>query len=138
MANLPTIARGMKSLNQVATSIKNIALFYAPKKTGNLKRKMNQANRPANMIKVVQGKEKATIKVKLNIAPDGAEYGKYWNDPNVSESVRKGKTKNVPRSINYGRQALEDPQVKKEWKQFFDEFSDEYVKAIIKEIQTIK
>jgi hypothetical protein len=138
MANLPKIARGMKSLNEVATQIKNVALFYAPKKTGNLKRKMNQANRPANMIKVIQGKEKALITIKLNIAPDGAEYGKYWNSPNVSETVRKGKTPNVPRSIDYGRQALEDPQVKKELKEFFDEFSDEYVKAIIKEIRTLK
>lgn len=135
MANLGQIVKGAKRLNEVATQVKNVALFYAPIKTGNLKRKMNQANRPANMIKVLEGKEKATIKLTLNIAPDGAEYGKYWNSPNVSETVRKGKTKNVPRSIDYGRQTFDDPSVKKELKSFFEEFSAEYVKAILKEFK---
>ena len=135
MANLGQIVKGAKRLNEVATQVKNVALFYAPKKTGNLKRKMNQANRPANMIKILEGKEKATIRLSLNIAPDGAEYGKYWNSPNVSETVRKGKTKNVPRSIDYGRQTFDDPSVKKELKQFFEEFSADYVKAILKEFK---
>lgn len=135
MANINQVVRGSKKLNEVATQLKNVALFYAPKKTGNLKRKMNQANRPANMIKIINGKTKANIRLTLNIAPQGAEYGKYWNSPNVSETVRKGKTPNVPRSIDYGKQALEDPRIKKEWKEFFDEFSDEYVKAIIRELK---
>jgi hypothetical protein len=135
MANLNTIIRGSKQLNEVATQVKNIALFYAPIKTGNLKRKMNQANRPANMIRIVNGKTKSLITLSLNIAPDGAEYGKYWNSPNVSRTVRNGKTPNVPRSIDYGKQALEDPRVKKEWKEFFQEFSDEYVKAIVRELK---
>ena len=135
MANLNSIIRGSKQLNKVATQVKNVALFYAPKKTGNLKRKMNQANRPSNMIKVINGKTKSVISLSLDVAPSGAEYGKYWNSPNVSRTVREGKTPNVPRSIDYGKQALDDPQVKKEWKEFFDEFKDEYVKAIVRELK---
>lgn len=138
MANLKQIVKGSKQLNQVATQIKNVTLFYAPKKTGNLKRRLNQANRPANMVKVIDGKDKSIIKISLNIAPDGAKYGKYWNSPNVSETVRKGKTPNVPRSIDFGKQALKDPEIKKEFSKFFKEFSDDYIKAIVKEIQTIK
>jgi hypothetical protein len=136
MANLSPKIRGSKALNQVATQIKNIALFYAPIKTGNLKRKMNQANRPSNMIRIVNGSTKSNISVSLDIAPDGAEYGKYWNSPNVSRTVRDGKTRNVPRSIDYGKQALEDPRVKKEWADFFKEFANDYVKAIVKELKT--
>lgn len=136
MANLSSIVRGNKSLNQVANQIKNVALFYAPKKTGNLKRKLNQANRPSSMIKIINGKSKSVISVSLNVSPDGAEYGKWWNSPNVSRTVRNGKTKNVPRSIDFGKQALEDPSVKKEWSQFFKEFSDEYVKAIVRELKS--
>jgi hypothetical protein len=135
MANLNSIIRGSKRLNEIATQLKNVTLFYAPKKTGNLKRRINQANRPANMIKIINGKTKSNIRLTLNIAPQGAEYGKYWNSPNVSETVRKGKTPNVPRSIDYGKQALEDPSIKKEWKEFFDEFKDEYVKAIVRELK---
>lgn len=136
MANLSSIVRGNKQLNQVANQIKNVALFYAPKKTGNLKRKLNQANRPSSMIKIINGKSKSVISLSLNVAPDGAEYGKWWNSPNVSRTVRNGKTKNVPRSIDFGKQALEDPSVKKEWSQFFKEFSDEYVKAIVRELKS--
>lgn len=136
MANLSSLVKGSKQLNQVANQIKNVALFFAPKKTGNLKRKMNQANKPSSMIKIIRGKEKSNISISLDVAPSGAEYGKYWNSPNVSRSVRNGKTKNVPRSIDYGKQAMNDPSVKREWQQFFDEFSEEYVKAIVKELKS--
>lgn len=136
MANLSSLVKGSKQLNQVANQIKNVALFFAPKKTGNLKRKMNQANKPSSMIKIIRGKEKSNISISLDVAPSGAEYGKYWNSPNVSKSVRNGKTKNVPRSIDYGKQAMQDPSVKREWQQFFDEFSEEYVKAIVKELKS--
>ena len=136
MANLTSIVRGNKELNKVATQIKNIALFYAPKKTGNLKRKINQANRPSNMIKILTGSTKATVGISLDIAPDGAEYGKYWNSPNVSESVRKGKTRNVPRSIDYGKKALEDPQTKRELANFIKQFADDYTKFILKELKS--
>lgn len=136
MANLSSIVKGNKKLNQVANQLKNVALFYAPKKTGNLKRKLNQANRPSNMIKIMSGSTKSSISISLNVAPTGAEYGKYWNSPNVSETVRKGKTKNVPRSIDYGKQAMEDPSVKREWAAFFKEFSAEYTKLVVKELKS--
>jgi hypothetical protein len=136
MANLTSIVRGNKELNKVATQIKNIALFYAPKRTGNLKRKMNQANRPSNMIKILSGSTKVSIGISLDIAPDGAEYGKYWNSPNVSETVRKGKTKNVPRSIDYGKKAMDDPQTKKELGDFLKQFADDYTKFILKELKS--
>jgi hypothetical protein len=136
MTNLTSIIRGNKELNKVATQIKNIALFYAPKKTGNLKRKMNQANRPSNMIKILSGSSKVTVGISLDIAPDGAEYGKYWNSPNVSRTVRNGKTRNVPRSIDYGKKALEDPQTKKELNDFLKQFADDYTKFILKELKS--
>jgi hypothetical protein len=136
MANLSSIVRGNKELNKVATQIKNIALFYAPKKTGNLKRKMNQANRPSNMIKILSGSSKVSIGISLDIAPNGAEYGKYWNSPNVSKTVRNGKTKNVPRSIDYGKKAMEDPQTKKEIGDFLKQFADDYTKFVLKELKS--
>jgi hypothetical protein len=136
MANLTSIVRGNKELNKVATQIKNIALFYAPKKTGNLKRKMNQANRPSNMIKILSGSTKVSIGISLDVAPNGAEYGKYWNSPNVSKTVRNGKTKNVPRSIDYGKKAMDDPQTKKELNDFLKQFADDYTKFVLKELKS--
>jgi hypothetical protein len=136
MANLTSIVRGNKQLNKVATQIKNIALFYAPIKTGNLKRRLNQANRPSNMIKILSGNTKLTVGISLDLAPTDAEYGKYWNSPNVSRTVRNGKTKNVPRSIDYGKKAMEDPQTKREISNFLKEFSDDYTKFIVKELKS--
>jgi len=132
MATLQQAVKQPKELKQIAAQIKNVALFKAPYKTGNLRRRLNQANRPANMIKVINGQTKSTISVSLDIAPSGAKYGKYWNDPNVSWQVEKGGN---PANINYGEKALEDPSVKKEWDKFIKKFSDDYVKMMVKELK---
>jgi hypothetical protein len=88
------------------------------------------------MIKIGTGNTKLTIGISLDIAPNGAEYGKYWNSPNVSRTVREGKTKNVPRSIDYGKQALDDAQTKKELGDFLKQFTDDYTKFIVKELKS--
>lgn len=112
MPSLDKIQPKTPTLAKVATLIKNKAVKYAPIRTGNLKRKLDSFNRPAGMIskKIENGKIK--LKFMLDVAPPGAEYGKWWNDPNVSSTVRNGKTKNVPGSINFGYQAFNDPEVK--------------------------
>lgn len=135
MASLSSIAKGSKELKDVAQQLKNVALFFAPKKTGNLKRKMNQANKPSRMIKIRNGNVKQTITIKLDVAPVGAEYGKWWNSPNLAGSIEEGNTKNIPRSIDFGKQAMNDPSVKKEFAKFFKEFADDYTKLIIKDLK---
>ena len=135
MATVNQIVTANKTLDQVASQLKNVALFYAPKRTGNLKRALNRENKPSNMVKLTKRGEKQKISITLNVSPTGAEYGKYWNDPNVSETVRKGKTRNVPRSINFGEKALNDPSVKKEFNKFIKEFGDEYIKTLISELK---
>ena len=37
-----------------------------------------------------------TITISIDYAPEGAEYGMFWNDPTVSRTVKHGKTKNIP------------------------------------------
>jgi hypothetical protein len=98
----------IKSLSQVAIQIKNLAVAKAPIKTGNLKRRLADFNRPAGMIQQRKTPSGQTIEFTLDVSPPGAEYGKYWNDPNVSDSVRNGKTKNVPGSINFGQKAIDE------------------------------
>jgi len=137
MANLNSIIKGSKQLNQVANQIKNVALFYAPKDTGNLKRKINQANRPSNIIKVINGQNKSVISVSLDIAPTGAEYGKWFNDPPaVVKRTKLKETAERKGNWNFGKKALEDPSVKKEWDKFIKEFSDDYAEMIVKELKS--
>lgn len=132
MANLSKVSNPIKELKQVATQIKNVALFFAPKKTGNLKRALNAENRPDSMFKIANIGAGTRFTFSLNIAPSGAEYGKFWNSPNVSSTVRKGKTPNVPRSIDYGIQALNDKSVKTEIDRLIAGYSDALVSEKIR------
>jgi hypothetical protein len=113
MASLDKVVKKTPTLDQIANTIRKKAVALAPKKTGNLKNKLETYNRPAGMVKQkVSGKKMVSLSFTLDVSPPGAEYGKFWNDPNVSDSVRNGKTPNVPKSINFADKALEDPEVK--------------------------
>lgn len=113
MASLDKVVKKTPTLDQIANTIRKKAVALAPKKTGNLKNKLETYNRPAGMIKQkVSGKKMVSLSFTIDVSPPGAEYGKFWNDPNVSDSVRNGKTPNVPKSINFADKALEDPEVK--------------------------
>jgi hypothetical protein len=114
-----------KTLAQIANRIRDLAVLKAPKKTGNLKRKLADYNRPSGMIKQSKLAGSRSFEFELDISPPGAEYGKFWNDPNVSETVRNGKTANVPKSINFAQQALNDPTVQKMIDDLVSEIADE-------------
>jgi hypothetical protein len=125
-----------KTLAQIANRIRDLAVLKAPKKTGNLKRKLADYNRPSGMIKQSKVAGSRSFEFELDISPPGAEYGKFWNDPNVSETVRKGKTPNVPKSINFAQQALNDPTVQKMIDELVSEIADEIVSDISNTIDT--
>jgi hypothetical protein len=129
MANLANTATQTKALKQVSTTLKNAALFFAPIRTGNLKRALNTANRPDSMYKTTTSGNSTRFSFVLNISPTGAEYGKFWNSPNISQTVRDGKTKNVPRSLDFGQQAADDKSVKTE----IDRLMQGYTAAIVGE-----
>lgn len=113
MSNLDKAVKKTPTLAQVANTIKKKAIALAPKKTGNLKRQLDTYNRPAGMVKrTMNGNKSISLSFTLDVSPPGAEYGKFWNDPNVSSTVKRGKTPNVPKSINFADKALEDPEVK--------------------------
>jgi len=127
----------MASLAQIATKIKNLAAAKAPVKTGNLKRKIADFNRPAGMIKETKTNKNRSFEFTLDVSPPGAEYGKFWNDPNVSETVRKGKTKNVPKSINFAEQAINDPQIEKMIQDYLGTIAEEVANEIGKTIKDL-
>lgn len=125
-----------KTLAQIANKIRDLAVAKAPKKTGNLKRKLADFNRPSGMIKETgkPGKTNYSFEFSLDVSPPGAEYGMYWNDPNVSWQVRSGKTSNVPKAINFAQKAYDDPSVQKMIDDFVNQIAETIVKDIEKEI----
>ena len=120
----------MATLAQIANRIRDLAVIKAPKKTGNLKRKLADFKRPSGMIKESKINTKRTIEFVLDVSPPGAEYGKFWNDPNVSSTVRKGKTKNVPGSINFAEKAINDPQIQRLIDEYVNQIADEVAETI--------
>jgi hypothetical protein len=125
----------MATLAQIANRIRDLAVLKAPKKTGNLKRKLADYNRPSGMIKQSKTNSTRSFEFELDVSPPGAEYGKFWNDPNVSSTVRKGKTPNVPKSINFAQQAINDPQIQKMIDDYVSQIADEVANEVGKSIE---
>jgi hypothetical protein len=117
MAKFPTLA-------QLSTTYKSLAVARAPRKTGNLKNKLEAYNRPSGMVKVL-GPNK--FELVLDVAPPGADYGKWWNDPNVSYQVANQTTGNDDK-INFAKQALNSSELKKQINLFMNGKVDELLK----------
>jgi hypothetical protein len=122
----------MPTLKDIAKQIAGLAVAKAPIKTGNLKKKLARANTPDKVL--TENKKTKSFSFEIDYAPPGAEYGKFWNDPTVSKTVRNGKTKNVPDSINFANKAINSPIIDSLIQDYMDEFSKEIVEQISKAI----
>jgi hypothetical protein len=79
-----------------------------------------------------------TITFTIDYAPDGAEYGMWWNDPTVSSTVRSGRTKNVPGRINFVETALSEPQVIRALDDIYDLLGDTILAGIEDELNKME
>lgn len=139
MATLQQTIKQTKGLEQIAQQVKNVALFYAPKDTGNLKRQINIHNRAKNMVKVISGKTRGQIKVDLDVSPPGAEYGKWFQDPPRVVKRRKFKQTAIKRgNWQFGKKALKDKSVKNEIKKFTKSFAKEFKRFAVLELQQFR
>lgn len=125
----------MPTLKDIAKQIGGLAVAKAPKKTGNLKRKLAAANKPADVLK--EDKKTGSFSFEINYAPPGAEYGMFWNDPTVSKTVRKGKTKNIPDAINFANKAINSPIVDSLLQDYMNEIGKQVVEQISKGVDDL-
>ena len=95
----------MPTLQQIASQIRDLATLKAPIKTGNLKNRLQQYNSPS-IGGMVKPDNRNGFTITFDYAPQGAEYGMFWNDPTVAKNIKNAKTKNVPESINYADKAI--------------------------------
>jgi hypothetical protein len=116
----------MPSLKDIARQISGLAVAKAPKRTGNLKKQLQRANTPSQVLK----ESKGGFSFEINYAPPGAEYGMFWNDPTVSKTVSGGKTKNIPQSINFADKALNSPIVDSLLQDYIEEISAQVAKQV--------
>lgn len=140
----------MATLLQVAQKLGDLAVLKAPKragsKGGNLKRQLRSANTGRKILGGMNSAqaEKAiiedlksgtyTFELAIDVAPDGAEYGQWWNKPTVSNTVRKGKTKNIPEAIDFGEKAYLDPGFQAMFNDYIDTLADKVAASIAKAI----
>lgn len=120
----------MPSLKDIAKQIGGLAVAKAPIKTGRLKKALARANTPDKVLKT--DLKTKSFSFEIDYAPPGAEYGMYWNDPTVSKTVRDGKTKNIPESINYASKAINSPIVDSLIQDYMDEIGKQVVEQISK------
>lgn len=125
----------MPTLKDIAKQIGGLAVAKAPKRTGNLKRKLARANTPANIL--TEDKATNSFSFEIDYAPPGAEYGMFWNDPTVSKTVRNGKTKNVPESINFADKAINSPIIDSLIQDYMDEIGKQVVEQISKAVDDL-
>jgi hypothetical protein len=116
-----------QSLKDLAKTIRNVGSALAPRKTGNLRNALRSYNTPDRMVKTDKNGDATVI---FFVAPPNAKYGKFWNDPNVSSTVRKQKTGNKA-SINYGKKAYKTSEVKAAVKKYAKEVG----KSVVQEIK---
>jgi hypothetical protein len=132
----------IKKANSLADIISNRVSKNAPYKTGTLQRALLKANNLNTMLNVQKGTTKnipiKTITFTIDYAPDGAEYGMWWNDPTVSSTVKNGKTKNVPDKINFVETALNEPKVKKALNDIYDLLGDTFLAQLDDELNLIE
>lgn len=125
----------MPSLKDIAKQVGGLAVAKAPRRTGNLKRALARANTPDKVLK--QDPKTKSFSFEINYAPPGAEYGQFWNDPTVSKTVKNGKTKNIPDSINFADKAINSPIIDSLLEDYMDEIGALIVEDINKAVRDL-
>lgn len=135
----------MATLLETAAKLGSLTAAYAPKKTGNLQRKLREKNTGRNILgglnsaqaerQIIEDLKKGTFSLTfdIDVAPPGAEYGQWWNAPTVSETVKKAKTKNRDK-VNFAEKAYESPEFQKALNDYTETLAEklaEYISAQI-------
>jgi len=131
MASLKDISKNTPTLAGIANTIKKTAVKLAPKDTGNLKRQLDTYNRPSGMVKSTINGGVMSYSFELDVSPPGAEYGKWWNDPTVSRTV-KGKPE-----VNFASRAINSPEVKQLIDKLVNETANNIANMVSKELQSL-
>ena len=131
MASLKDISKNTPTLAQIANTIKKTAVKLAPRDTGNLKNKLDTYNRPSGMVKSSINGGVMSYSFELDVSPPGADYGKWWNDPTVSRTV-KGKPE-----VNFASRAINSPEVKQLIDKLVNDTADNLADMVSKELKSL-
>jgi hypothetical protein len=113
---MATVNQILSKTRTLTNALVNQVANRAPVRTGNLKRQIKRANNVNTVFESTRGTSKSvpiqSFSFSIDYAPEGAEYGMYWNDPTVSYQVKNQKTGNKDK-INFVEQAIMTPEFQK-------------------------
>ena len=66
----------------------------------------------------------------IDVAPPGAEYGQWWNDPTLAKNIKNAKTKNVPEGINFAQKAYQSAEFQSELEKYIDDLGEKIAKSV--------
>jgi hypothetical protein len=129
----------IRTLESIAVGIRDLAIARAPKDTGNLRRRIKEANTPAKTKMIKQLKDFSVI-ISLDYAPSGAEYGQWFNEPPAVNSKRRKKLQKTAirkGNWNYAIEALNDDDLSKRFEEYLQLLGDYVVEDIELEFDKI-
>ena len=119
------ISKSTPELVAIATTLRDLTSAGAPVKTGNLRDTIKSFNTTNRMITFDAVSRRA--RVKVDYAPPGANYGRYWNDPfGQGSGTTATIKKRYPNKFNYAIKALQDTSI--------DILIANYTKALAKDV----
>jgi hypothetical protein len=130
-------AKQQKVLKDLVRATTNKMTSLAPVRTGNLRSRIRSSNTFSQVVKRTNTKETiAGLQSTLTYiyAPQGAEYGKWFNDPPPVRSKRRQSLKNTAErkgNWQYKDNTFNDPTVKKLTQNYVGMAVSNYIKENI-------
>ncbi len=124
--------RNIRTLESIAVKIRDLAIAKAPKDTGNLKRRIREANTPVKS-KMIKTTNDLDVTISLDYAPNGAEYGQWFNSPPSPVSTRRKsleKTAKRKGNWNYAINAMNDKDLNTQFEAYLQELGDYIISEI--------
>jgi hypothetical protein len=118
--------KNIRTLEGIAVKIRDLAIAKAPKDTGNLKRRIREANTPVKS-KMIKTTNDLDVTISLDYAPNGAEYGQWFNEPPTPVSKRRKsleKTAKRKGNWNYAINAMNDKDLNTQFEAYLQELGD--------------
>jgi hypothetical protein len=132
----------MSTLLEVAGKLGSLVAQRAPRKTGKLQQSLRQQNTGRNILSgrnsaqaerdIIDALKSGTFSFEfdIDVAPPGAEYGQWWNDPTLAKNIKNAKTKNVPEGINFAQKAYQSAEFQSELEKYIDDLGEKIAKSV--------
>jgi hypothetical protein len=136
----------MATLLEVAGKLGSLIAQRAPRKTGNLQQALRQQNTGRNILSgrnsaqaekdIIDALKSGTFSFEfaIDVAPPGAEYGQWWNDPTLAKNIKNGKTKNIPEGINFAQKAYQSAEFQSELERYIDDLGEKIAKSVAQNV----